>query len=779
VTALRNGALPGSGDWVVELLRPGEDPLRGLALPLVTRLEPALSQVDRLSEARKLADRLRSGLLPVGDVLAALRERLQGAPRLLLVFDQFEETFTLCTDEALRRAFLSALLTASETPWCSVLFTLRADFYGRVLEDGALGQRVDAGLVNVLPMNAEEARAAIEQPATNAGRRFEEGLAPRILEELLAEPGNLPLLEFALTALWERQRPDGLLTHAAYGEIGGVSGAIAQRATATLAGLPPAEQQAVRRVFTRLVRVAQPVEGGEDTKRRILLDELDAASQPLVRRLADARLLVTDRDAASGEETVEVAHEALIRGWGELRAWLNSDREFLLWRQRLRTILTTWLEKAQDAGALLRGVLLDEAAAWGQTRQVDLSEQEQAFISASQDLAQRERIEREAARQRELKLERDRVEAERQRAESQALAAQQLRQRAVWLAFALMLAVIVAGVALYYYDRAQRNADLANQKLADFRGEELFNEAQKLKEGELSDASAVQAVVEKLKAAHAADSHPDFDLPAEIENLLRTVATRWVKEGEKLAVTGDLTQAVRWYQAALDLQPPPDTPVYVHVPAGSFRMGSDNGENDEKPQHEIILKEFWILRSEVTNAQYRACVEAGVCEQPESVNWIKTKLAAWPVVNVSWQQAQQYASWKGGRLPTEAEWEKACRGRDGQIYPWGDQPPTPKLANFDYNEGVPVDVGSYPDGASPYGLYDMAGNVWEWTNSLSKDYPYNPQDGREDLEAEGVRTLRGGSFSYSVDCLRCASRLVNYPSNRLFGVGFRLVAPGF
>lgn len=175
-TALRNGALPGSQEWQWEILRPGDDPLRTLALPLVTRLEPGLSHVDRLTEARKLADRLRDDLLPVGDVLAAVRERLAGAPRLLLIFDQFEETFTLCADETVRRAFLAALVAAAETPWLTVLLTVRADFFGHLLREARLGQRVDGGQVYVLPMTAAERRAAFcrragATPCERGGRR--------------------------------------------------------------------------------------------------------------------------------------------------------------------------------------------------------------------------------------------------------------------------------------------------------------------------------------------------------------------------------------------------------------------------------------------------------------------------------------------------------------------------------------------------------------------------------------------------------------------------------
>jgi formylglycine-generating enzyme required for sulfatase activity/energy-coupling factor transporter ATP-binding protein EcfA2 len=799
VTALSEGKLPGSRDWQVAIIRPSDDPLRALATPLVNQIGPELKPVERLKQVREMADGLQEGSLPIGDVLAEVRTLHPGLSRLLLIFDQFEETFTLCSDDALRRTFLQSLLTAANTPWLTVLFTLRADFYGRVLEDEPLGRRVDAGLVNVLPMTGAERRAAIEQPALNAGRRFEEGLVQAILDDIETEPGELPLLQFALTELWERQTPDGVLTHAAYGAIGGVSGAIAKRADQTLKGLQSDEQAAVRRIFTRLVRVAQPDEGAEDTKRRITLAEVDPVMQALVYKLADARLLVTGRDEQSGSETVEVAHEALIRGWAELKVWLNSDREFLLWRQRLRSLVANWVASKEDEGALLRGALLTEAEPWLKTRTNDLSEQEQHFITASRALADREVQEREAARQRELDLERRRAEAERQRAETQLQATQQLCRRAVWLGVALFVAVVVAGVALYFYDVAEKtslrevearqiaeaNTELAKQQLARLEGLRLYQEAEQLKA-----AGQVTEAIAAYSQADAADATLKINLTEQEKDVRRQAAILLVKAGEELARNGDLISAAEKYQAAFDLNPPPDTPVYVRVPAGEFTMGSTGTEqysdDDEKPQHQVILDEFWILRTEVTNGQYKECVEAkekgaaNGCEPPSNSYWDKETLARWPVTHVTWQQASQYATWKGGRLPTEAEWEKACRSTDARIYPWGDELPTNKLANFSSNEGTVTDVGNYVDGQSPYGLLDMAGNVWEWTSSQFQEYPYEADDGREEPTGDAARTLRGGAFISDEDDVRCAGRNFNIvPSYRLDFVGFRVLSPGF
>ncbi len=176
--------------------------------------------------------------------------------------------------------------------------------------------------------------------------------------------------------------------------------------------------------------------------------------------------------------------------------------------------------------------------------------------------------------------------------------------------------------------------------------------------------------------------------------------------------------------------------------------------DDEQPQHRLTLPEFYIGKYPVTNEQYAAFVKATGQAAPR--HWKNGQIPAGkenhPVVNVSWRDAVAFCRWlsqasgKSLRLPTEAEWEKAARGRDGRIYPWGNQPPTKELCNFGGNVGDTTPVGQYPAGASPCGALDMAGNVWEWTGSLYRPYPYQPEDGRNSPDGEGPRVVRGGSW---------------------------------
>jgi WD40 repeat protein/energy-coupling factor transporter ATP-binding protein EcfA2 len=486
VTALHDGAFPGSEDWRVRFFRPGADPLRALASPLTALLEVEAGEADYMLEVRKLANYLREGTLSLADVASRLGEKRPDLPHVLLIADQFEELYTECRDAQLRGAFIHALLGVRTADNLSLALTLRADFYGRALEH-PLGEAVDAGLLNVLPMGADELRAAIERPALARERTFEPGLVQRILDDVLEQPGNLPLLEFALTELWQRQTPDGALTHAAYDAIDGVSGAIARRAEAVYERLAAQEQdEIVERIFLRLTHYG---EGAEGTRRRATLDDLVTARTPEVEvaaavdALAKARLVVTGRveDEETETPTVEVAHEALIRGWERLGEWMDQDRAFGLWRERLAAARRLWEETGRDEGALLRGAALSEAEGWLEGRGEDLNAEECAFIQASLALREREAAEREARRQREVEMAQQLAEAERQRAEEQEAAAVQLRQRATWLIGALVVALAALAAAGWFGFQATRNARNARVQRDAAERQSAINAARELK----------------------------------------------------------------------------------------------------------------------------------------------------------------------------------------------------------------------------------------------------------------------------------------------------------
>lgn len=213
------------------------------------------------------------------------------------------------------------------------------------------------------------------------------------------------------------------------------------------------------------------------------------------------------------------------------------------------------------------------------------------------------------------------------------------------------------------------------------------------------------------------------------------------------------------------------------VPAGIFTMGS-NLQDNEKPIHTVMLPDYYMDVYEVTNTHYNACVEAGGCIRPKFASkFTDAAFADHPVVYVDWNQANIYCEWRGARLPTEAEWEKAARGTDSRTYPWGNNAPDKTLLNYNSNLGGTSLVGSYESGKSPYGMYDMAGNVWEWVADWYSDAYYDALDedalDSQDLVSDSYRVLRGGAWSSYASNSRSAYRLKFRPDHWSLDIGFR------
>lgn len=235
----------------------------------------------------------------------------------------------------------------------------------------------------------------------------------------------------------------------------------------------------------------------------------------------------------------------------------------------------------------------------------------------------------------------------------------------------------------------------------------------------------------------------------------------------------------------------------VLIPAGEFVMGRDDGPPGEGAAHKLFLPSFFIDRNLVTIEQYARFIRAKGPVGPKGEmyldvadddNRIHPVGDSWqvepgwenhPASEMAWHGAVAYCKWLEKRLPSEAEWEKAARGGDRRLYPWGNGPPTPELAFFGGYRGESVPVGRYPKGRSPYGVMDMAGQVWEWTRSIAQSYPYDPKDGREDLSAPYPRVTRGGNASSGPDGLTATSRHLVDPGRQARGhayYGFRCVS---
>lgn len=250
-----------------------------------------------------------------------------------------------------------------------------------------------------------------------------------------------------------------------------------------------------------------------------------------------------------------------------------------------------------------------------------------------------------------------------------------------------------------------------------------------------------------------------------------------------------------------------DGKVMVRVQAGEFQMGTSAKQQadldaefelqpgvlrSESPDARVVLAEFYIDRTPVTNAEYKKFLDANP-NQPapflaeaiaQSYNWDKATRSfpagrdQYPVVLVNWEQASAYCRWSGGRLPTEAEWEKAARGSDGRVWPWGNDWESNLANTAESNIKDESPVGQYPKGASPIGALDMVGNVWQWTSSLEKPYPYNANDGREDAQAPGGRVTRGGSWLFGAVVARTTTRNRFEAADVSLSIGFRCAESG-
>ncbi|MEH2455392.1 nSTAND1 domain-containing NTPase [Nostoc sp.] len=373
-----------AGHWQFTHFRPGsdQDPFYSLAEALVPLYSEDTDSTDKMTQASKLARDLKDGTTPLFRIFSSI-QRKHPNHRLLLIADQFEEIYTLCNNQEIRRQFLDCLLASLETPAslsssATVLVTtMRADFLGNALSYRPFADVLQNADVKLGPMNREELTQVIEKPAQKLGVTFADGLVERILNDVKDQPGNLPLLEFALTELWNK-RTGKQLTHKIYEEIGQVEGALARHADEKYGNLTDDEKEKVRRIFIQLVR---PGEGAEDTRRIAVKAELGEQSWSLVKQLADARLVVTSRNLSS-QETVEVVHEALIRNWGELREWMNTNRVFRAWQERLRSAKGQWEATNKDSGSLLRGAALAVAEEQLNKRPEDLID-EKEFIEQS------------------------------------------------------------------------------------------------------------------------------------------------------------------------------------------------------------------------------------------------------------------------------------------------------------------------------------------------------------------------------------------------------------
>ena len=428
--------------WDVAVFTPGERPWFRLADALGPLRFPDKSDTELDIEIDKLASALHSGELSLDSLLDRALQRQDKRHRLLLVVDQFEELFTL-TPAQDRGVFINRLVDSLAVEGLVLVPTLRADFYGQAIEaNRRLSDILGQEQVTLGRLTTEELSRAVVEPARLARLEFDPGLPELLLRDAGNEPGSLPLLQHALLELY-LQRQGNRLTSTAYQSIGGIRKAIANSAEREFNRFEAQGKGAlVRGVFTQLVRLARADEGLEDTRRRVAMSALPSDARPIVDEFASYqfRLLVkaservaasarnesSEQPPASEQETVEVAHEALIREWDRLKSWLNEDRGFYLWRQRLDQTIRDYEEHGKQADYLMQGPALKEAEGkLAAPMPEPLAPYQRGFLQASLD--ERDRTER-ATQAAEAQRRREKEGLQQRERDALALAAEQERQ---------------------------------------------------------------------------------------------------------------------------------------------------------------------------------------------------------------------------------------------------------------------------------------------------------------------------------------------------------------
>jgi WD40 repeat protein/class 3 adenylate cyclase len=424
--SLRAGLLPGSERWRQASMRPGEHPMRELR--------------------------------------AALGEATAADERLVLVIDQFEETFTTCGDEGERAAFVDAITSAAaHSDRIAIVLTIRGDYYGHCAQYPALADALAANHVLVGPLTRDELRRAVELPARRAGLRVESSLVDDLVEEVADEPGSLPLLSTALVELWQH-RDGGWIRMQAHELTGGVRGAVARLAEASYTELSDAQQGAARRLFLRLVALG---DGEAATKRRADLDELDLERDPTL--AATITKLTQDRLLTMTDNTLEVAHEALLREWPRFQRWLADDAQGRQVRQHLTQVSKQWDGGGREPSELYRGARLSATLDWSAGHAGELNELERQFLAAS-----RQAGELEAAKQRRTN--------------------RRLRGLLAGVAMFLVVALVAGALALVQRGSARKSAKYAEASAVSAEAQRLGAQSLVTKTPELSLLLARQAV---------------------------------------------------------------------------------------------------------------------------------------------------------------------------------------------------------------------------------------------------------------------------------------------
>ncbi len=409
--------------------------------------------------------------------------------QIVVVIDQFEELFTTGVAAETCDLFLDALTVAATEAGSPlrIVLTIRADFYDRPLRHQRFASLVKQHTVVVTPLAPDELEHAITTPAVRSGVSFEPGLVAEIIADVNHEPGALPLLQYALTQAFDQTDSD-TITIDTYRNIGGLTGALAQRAESLWQDAGDDEQHATRRLFGRLVTLG---EGAQDTRRRVHLDELGniPSTQTAIERFGQARLFTFDREPATRQSTVEIAHEALINEWPRLRTWLDEDRDDIRRLRHLNRAAHDWDYAGRPRSDLYRGGRLETAEQWARAHGDDLHELERDYLDAS------------------ISLRNEETAAEKARFDQQVRSNQRLRAVVAITAVIAVVALVAGVIAVQQRSRAdEQAAEARSQADASAASSELAlqREAEALDARELATRAAFDAETGRLVAtAHS------------------------------------------------------------------------------------------------------------------------------------------------------------------------------------------------------------------------------------------------------------------------------------
>ncbi|MFT7549134.1 MAG: WD40 repeat protein, partial [Candidatus Azotimanducaceae bacterium] len=521
-------AAPPTGDWKILSLTPTAKPLEKLAASLFPQnTETQLAFLKQIKSDS--SENMQALVSKVPEIIEAGNKKAEGK-KLLLLIDQFEEIFTLCKEKVDQSAFIYNLIEAAEQANTKIVLTMRADFYGNCLEYPELAQLLDKSSYSIGPMNDQELREIIVQPAAKGNWFIQDGLAEEMLKDVSSLKGGLPLLSHALLETW-KGRKGRFLTNAGYRATGGVKGAIAKTAQETYDSFSPEEKKIAEKIFLELTELG---EGVEDTRRisnKTELVESIVAGEDDVKHVIDqlasdkTRLIVIDEEGA-----VEVAHEALIRNWPLLRNWIDNNREILRFVRQLQEDAEEWEQLVQEqegkTGALYRDYKLQRAVEWLNDQPSNNDGLVAQFIKESKKEAEKE------------------------------LRRLQNRTR---IAFALaVLGFVLAGFAIFFYGNANANANeaIAARSTAVFNQEQAIV-AQGVAEESQQEAllSAETARIEKERADQKSVEADSARAIAEQNEIVadeaRAIAVASEQKAEKQAKYTQLQALVRLSTAIL------------------------------------------------------------------------------------------------------------------------------------------------------------------------------------------------------------------------------------